>query len=126
MRDVRGRVRVEHEFINETAAEFAVPQFEALELDQAFEVDAHLRQTPAAGLAQLAPRKRRAQLRRLAGLRLFRFHEGLDMVEEPPRLRRQFVERAAEDFRRELVRERDVVEGDGNVFHHASSPAGTS
>ena len=30
--------------------------------------------------------------------------------EQAPRLRRQFIERASEHFRRELVRQRDVIE----------------
>ena len=37
-----------------------------------------------------------------------------------PRLRRQFVERTAEDFRRELVGERNVLEGGLDVFDHAA------
>ena len=37
--------------------------------------------------------------------------QGLDVFEQPPRLRRQLVERAAEQFGRELVGKRDVVQG---------------
>ena len=48
-------------------------------------------------------------------------HERADVVEQAPRLRRQFVERAAEHLRREFVRERDVVERGLDVFDHAAA-----
>jgi hypothetical protein len=79
------------------------------QLGQPVQMDFQLRVTPAGKVAQVAPREAY-----VAALDLFRralrrdhfFDEG----QEPPRLRRHFIEGAPEHFVREAVRRRDVVE----------------
>ena len=43
------------------------------------------------------------------------------MAQDRARLWGQFVERAAEHFRGQLVRKRDVVQGHGDVFERAAA-----
>ena len=44
----------------------------------------------------------------------FLFHQLADVTQQSARLRRQLVERTPQNFRRKLVRQRDVIERDFN------------
>ena len=60
-------------------------------------------------------RVKRASVRAIERSRML-LHDRLDHPEHPARLRRQLIERAAEDFMRELVGEGDVIERHLDVF----------
>ena len=51
------RVQIKQQLINELAAQTSVPDGEAFEFDQPFQVDAHLRQAPPASVAQFPAAK---------------------------------------------------------------------
>jgi len=108
MGDGLRRVQIKQQLINERAAHASVPDGEAFEFDQAFQVDAHLRQAPPAGVAQLAAAKGEIAF----GLFLDKL---ADAAQQAAGLRRQFVQGAAQHLRRKLVRQSDVIEGDFDV-----------
>ena len=110
MGDSLRRVQVKQDFINELAAKASVLDGQIFEVNQPLQVDAHLRQTPAASVAQLPAAKSGGSFR--AAFFAFGFHQLADVREQEARLRRQFIERASEHFRREFVRQRDVIERD--------------
>ena len=103
------RVQVKEQLINELAAQTSVPDGEAFEFNQPFQMDAHLRQAPPTGVAQLpAAKGEHCPL----VLLLDKF---ADATQQAAGLRRQFVQGAAQHFRRKLVRQRNIIEGDFNV-----------
>ena len=87
---------------------------------------AHLRQTPAAQVAQFPAAKSGSGL--CAAFLPFLLNQFADVAEQPARLRRQLVQRTPQHFRRKLVRQRDVIQRDFNVTLAArqvfASPAG--
>lgn len=116
MRDGFGRVEIEQDFINELAAKSSVTDGEGFEFNEPLQVNAHLRQAPAAEVAQLPAAKSGGGFLRLAlGL-----HQFADVAEQAARLRRQLIERTAQHFGRELVRQRDVLERRFNELDHAA------
>ena len=52
------RVQVKEDFINELAADAAMPDGEIFQFNEPFQVDAHLCQAPPASVAQLPAAKR--------------------------------------------------------------------
>ena len=106
-------VGVHHELVTKRAPEPAVAQLQVFQFKEALQMRPHLRETPAARLAQLAAAK--------GAFALLCLHERADVAKERPGLRRQFVERAAEHLRGELVRKSNVVEGGLDIFDHAAA-----
>ncbi|OQC68361.1 MAG: hypothetical protein BWX48_00069 [Verrucomicrobia bacterium ADurb.Bin006] len=116
VRDVLRCVQVEQDFVNELAAESSVTDGQVFEFHEPLQVNAHLRQAPAAEVAQL-PAAKSGDGSLLLPLGL---HQVSDEAEQAARLRRQLIERTAEHFRREFVRQRDVIERD---FHELDDAA---
>ena len=94
------RVEVKQDFIDELAADASVPHGEVFEFHEPLQVNAHLRQAPAASVAQFLAAKPGGAWTHL-GFRAARravavrkhFHQLADVREQAPRLRRQFVVR---------------------------------
>ena len=98
-----GRVQVKERFINELAADASVTDGQIFEVHQPFQMDAHLRQAPAASVAQFSAAKGGSATGHrclLTATFAFRFHHVSDVGEQAARLRRQFIERTAQHFRR--------------------------
>ncbi|OQC68388.1 MAG: hypothetical protein BWX48_00059 [Verrucomicrobia bacterium ADurb.Bin006] len=116
VRDVLRCVQVEQDFVNELAAESSVTDGQVFEFHEPLQVNAHLRQAPAAEVAQL-PAAKSGDGSLLLPLGL---HQVSDEAEQAARLRRQLIERTAEHFRREFVRQRDVIERHLDELHDAT------
>ena len=102
------RVQIKQQLINELAAQTSMPDAEAFEFNQPFKMDAHLRQAPPTGVAQLAAAK--------GGVAFGPALDQLaDATQQAAGLRGQLVQGAAQHFRRKLVGQRNIIQGDFNV-----------
>jgi hypothetical protein len=99
----------------------SMSQRQIFERHESFEMHAHLREAPAASLAQFFAREHACRLP--AALLALVIHQLADEADQTPRLRRQLIKLTPEDFRGELICQRDVFEGD---FDKLDSAAGTA